>query len=53
MPGSKSVLAALWGLGETVKDRAGLLLQLANLRDAAGKRTNQHAGEGERHAACR
>ncbi|STM20953.1 biotin synthetase [Escherichia coli] len=49
--GIKVCSGGIVGLGETVKDRAGLLLQLANPADAAGKRANQHAGEGERHTA--
>ena len=51
--GIKVCSGGIVGLGETVKDRAGLLLQPGKPADAAGKRTNQHAGEGERHAACR
>ncbi|STH57110.1 biotin synthetase [Escherichia coli] len=49
--GLKSVQVALWGLGETVKRSRRIIAATGKLADAAGKRANQHAGEGERHAA--
>ncbi|SPW40129.1 biotin synthetase [Escherichia coli] len=51
MPGSKSVLAHC-GLRRNGKRSRRIIAATGKPADAAGKRANQHAGEGERHAAA-
>lgn len=48
--GIKVCSGGIVGLGETVRSRR-IIAATGKPADAAGKRTNQHAGEGERHAA--
>lgn len=50
--GIKVCSGGIVGLGETVKRSRRIIAATGKPANAAGKRTNQHAGEGERHAAC-
>ena len=51
--GMKICCGGIVGMGETARDRAGLLQTLANLPRASGERADQPAGRGAGHAAGR
>ena len=51
--GMKVCCGGILGMGEDEADRVDMLVTLANLRRAAGKRADQHADSDRRHAARR